>query len=135
MSLWSQSLSWCIDNADGNPEKIAKCIFKHLAMPVPRSWWENALEENRVRYGFAHMLHDFCNELLNLPDLAEDLDYSLLVALAFIEDKGFGISGNQFSLQEYVNEAKKILKVRPELDKLGKKIEQIIKKEIRSLLK
>ena len=131
MSMWLESLSYCLYDAGDDPESRAKCILSYLSMDIPRSWWEQALERNGVRKSHARILHDLRKELPQIPGLPEKIDFGLLVALAFADDdndKGeskFGYDDSPYSLEEYLDKARKILKARPELDRLGRLIDEI----------
>ena len=131
MSLWLESLSYCLYDAGDDLEIRAKCIFSYLLMDVPRSWWERALETNSVRRSHAGILHDLRKELPQIPGLPEKIDFSLLVALAFADDDNdkreskFGYDDSPYSLEEYLDKAREILKARPELDRLGRLIDEI----------
>ena len=127
MSLWLQSLSFCLDDSEDDPKLIAKCILSHLSMDIPCSWWEGALETNNIQSSHADILQDLKKELLNIPELVGEIDSGLLVALAFADKKGtiptYGTVNSQYSLKEYLDKAKKILIERPELVELGKLID------------
>lgn len=128
MSLWSQSLSYCLDDCGNDKEKQAKCILKHLSMPVPRSWWEHSLNKGRIDSSFINILQDFHRELIKIPELSKRIDFALLIALGFIdeqmEEKGdkYGTVDSQHSIDDYILKANKILSKRPDLIKLAKKI-------------
>jgi hypothetical protein len=53
-------------------------------MPVPRSWWEHALETGRVASSYATILRDLQMELSHALNPDEPLSPGLLMALAFI---------------------------------------------------
>jgi hypothetical protein len=129
MSMWLESLSYCLYDAGDDPESKAKCILSYLSMDVPRSWWESALETKSVPSSYARILRDLRKELLRVPGLPEKIDFSLLVALAFADDDNgkreskFGYNNSPYSLEEYLDKAKEILRTRPELGDLGKLID------------
>ena len=133
MSLWLQSLSNCLYDFGDNLESMAKCIFSHLSMTVPRSWWEQALETNSMPSSYAHILHDLRKDLLNVPELGGKIQFGLLVALAFADDDAgkkeprFGTIDSQYSINEYLDKTREILIARPELGKLGKLIDNVEK--------
>jgi len=133
MSMWLESLSYCLYDSGDNPESRAKCILSYLSMDVPRSWWEMALETNSVQSSYASILRDLRKELLRVPGLPEKIDFSLLVALAFADDdkekreSKFGYDDSKYSLQEYLDKAREILLARPELGNLGKLIDKVEK--------
>jgi hypothetical protein len=118
MSMWLESLSYCLYDAGDDLESQAKCILSYLSMDVPRSWWEQALETNSVRESHARILHDLRKELLQVPGLPENIDFGLLVALAYADDD------SPYSLMEYLDKAKEILAARPELERLGRLIDE-----------
>ena len=131
MSMWLESLSYCLYDAGDDLESQAKCILSYLSMDVPRSWWERALETNSVRESHASILHDLRKELPQIPGLPEKIDFSLLVALAFADDDNdkreskFGYDDSPYSLEEYLDKAREILVARPELGGLGRLIDEI----------
>ena len=90
-------------------------------MTVPRSWWERALQTNSIPSSYAHILHDLRRELLNVPELVGKTQFGLLVALALtVDDAGnkepkVDTVDSQYSMEEYSDEARKILIARPEL--------------------
>ena len=127
MSLWLQSLSFCLDDSEDDPKLIAKCILSHLSMDIPRLWWERALETNNIQSSHADILYDLKKELLNIPELVGEIDSGLLVALAFADKKGtrptYGSVDSPYSIEEYLDKAKRILIERPELGELGRLID------------
>jgi hypothetical protein len=66
MSLWFESLSYCLYDSGDDHESRAKCILSHLSMDVPRSWWERALKTSNVSSSYASILHDMRKELLKI---------------------------------------------------------------------
>ena len=122
MSLWLQSLSFCLDNSEDNLESRAKCILSYLSMDIPRLWWEQALKTNNVQNSHAGILHDLRKELLKIPELDGKIDSGLLIALAFMDKKGtkpaYGSVDSPYSIEEYLNKAKEIFISRPELNTL-----------------
>ncbi len=130
MSLWYESLSFALYDCGDNPVTKAKCILAYLSMPVPRSWWEQALQTGDVR-NWAPLLCDLRMELSKSLDLHEELSPDLLVALAFIDDdepqnssSRFGDDDSKHTPDEYIANAKKVLTKRPELAQLGILIEK-----------
>jgi hypothetical protein len=131
MSMWSESLSLCLYDWGDNAAKRAKCILAHLAMPVPRSWWESSLERGVVGSTWAAILCDLQKELSAALNPDEPLSLKLLVALAFIDDDRaenpagrFGDFGSRHTPDEYLARAKEILAERPDLAQLEAMIEQ-----------
>ena len=129
MSLWLESLSLCLYDCENEPELRAKCILSYLAMDIPRSWWEQALETNKIQSSHADILHDLQKELLNIPGLIGKIDSGLLVALAFADTEGskskYSSEDSPYSIEEYLDKAKEILIDRPELGELGRLIDKI----------
>ena len=128
MSLWLQSLEWCLYDCEDNPGEKAKCILSHLSMGVPRSWWESALQTGSVSESYIHILHDLRGELMETSALSELPEFGLLVALGFIDedikDKRFGSVDSQYSIEQYIFRAKIILNKNNKLRILGKMIEE-----------
>lgn len=127
MSLWYESLSLCLYDCAEDIEQRAKCILAYLSMVVPRSWWEHALETGTIPESYVNVLHDLHKELQKVPELAERLEFGLLVALAFADNPGksgpkFGSLDAQHSIGEYLTKAADILIDHPELDQLGEAI-------------
>lgn len=128
MSLWLDSLVFSLSGYDGGydgPTEIAKpaVIFDHLAMPVPRSWWEPYLRRGKPRKDHVQVLLDLFNALKEFPKLQGRINYSLLVAMAFLDEEAkpsFGIQPNQQSIEEYIAAAEKVLAERPDVRRLGK---------------
>jgi hypothetical protein len=129
MSLWLQSLSFCLNDSEDDPKSRAKCILSHLSMDIPRFWWEQALETNSIQNSHADILQDLKKELLNIPKLVGKIDSDLLVALAFADKEGiepkFGVTDSSFSVEEYLDEAKMVLTEKPELKMLARMIDNI----------
>ena len=127
MSLWLQSLSYCLQDSGDNLESRAKCILSYLSMGTPRLWWEQALETNSIQTSHASILNDLKKELLEIPELIGKIDSGMLVALAFADKKGtkarFGNDDSPYSIEEYLDKAKDILIERPELYELGRLID------------
>ena len=123
MSLWLESLSLCLYDSENETELKAKCILSHLSMDIPRSWWEKALETNNIQDSHASILHDLLKDLLKISRLDGEINSGILVALAFADKKGtdptYGSVDSPYSIEEYLDKAKKILIDRPELSKLG----------------
>ena len=123
MSLWLESLSLCLYDSGDDLESKTKCILSHLSMDIPRSWWEKALETNSIRDSHASILHDLLKDLLKISRLDGEINSGILVALAFADKKGtdptYGSVDSPYSIEEYLDKAKKILIDRPELSKLG----------------
>jgi len=130
MSLWYESLSLDLYDCGDNPVKKARCILAYLSMPVPRSWWEQALQTGDVR-NWATLLCELQMELSKSLDIHEQLTPALLVALAFIDDDEQGKPSERFdnisskhTPEEYMAKAKRVLAKRPELVQVGSLIEK-----------
>ena len=101
-----------------NKQARAECILSHLSMPVPRSWWEDALKTGRVDETHASVLRESLAALSSAVGPGEDLNCGLLVALAFVE-KEFNESGSKTTnrpttVEGYLIEARKVLAERPD---------------------
>ena len=125
MSLWYESLSLELYDCGDNRLEKARCILAYLSMPVPRSWWEQALKTGDVS-NWATLLCELQMELSKSLDFHEELSPDLLVALAFIDDDEsltlsdrFGDTANKHTPDEYFTRAKKVLAKRPELAQVG----------------
>lgn len=125
MSLWYESLSLALYDCGDNPIEKARCILAYLSMPVPRSWWEQALQTGDVR-NWATLIWELQMELSKFLDLHEELSPNLLVALAFIDDDEPQNSSDRFDdisskhkPDEYFARAKKVLEKRPELNQVA----------------
>jgi len=131
MSLWYDSLGVELYDCGDNAEAKVKCILAYLSMPIPRSWWEQALLTGDVS-NWAPILGDLQRELSKSIDSPEQLSASLLVALAFIDDDPQQSSGRFDSMasnyppDEYFARAKMMLAKRPELARVGDLIEKTI---------
>jgi hypothetical protein len=127
MSLWLQSLSFCLHDSGDDPELKAKCILSYLSMDIPRLWWEQALEKKDIQSSHAGILNDLKKELMELPKLIGKIDSGILVALAFADKEGekvkFGNDDSPYSIQEYLDKAREILIERPEFGELGRLID------------
>jgi hypothetical protein len=100
-------------------------------MDVPREWWKNALEANNLPdKSHIDILRDLREELMKLQWLYSQVDYGLLVALAFADEhleeqeSEYGGSHNIYSIEDYLNKAKQVLSIREDLRKLGDMITQ-----------
>jgi hypothetical protein len=125
MSLWLESLCQHLGN---DLKENAKVILAFLSMPVPRGWWERALQTDSPPKSYISVLEDLQNELLKLPELSGRVDYKVLVALAFIDaadnhNDVFGDTCSRHSIEVYLDRANKVLIQRPEVNKLGEAIE------------
>ena len=128
MSLWLESLSLCLYDSENETELKAKCILSHLSMDIPRSWWEHALETNNIQDSHASILQDLLKDLLRIPRLAGKINSGLLIALAFADKRKmkpkYGTVDSPYSIEEYLDKAKKILIDRPDVnhrDKINRK--------------
>lgn len=129
MSLWLQSLGYDLYDCGDNLEEKAKCILAYLSMPVPRSWWEHALQIGSIPDSYILILQDLHKELIKTPELPERPELVLLVALGFVDEhiedqeKIFGTVYSQHSIEEYLSKAKEICARRPELSKLVENVD------------
>ena len=101
------------------------CILQYLSMPVPRSWWQRALETGSVSESYVGIMSDLCQILLEVPQLGGKIDYSLLVALAFADDDQkeaewrWGTVHSGRTLEEFLSRGRVVLSEHPELRRLG----------------
>lgn len=126
MSLWYQSLCWSLDGCGDNQEERAKCILSYLSLPVPRSWWEQALRSGSVDDALAAMLNDLRVVLSDAAGLGEVVRSGLLVALPFAEGASTPEPNDTASgttVGEYLARAKRVLAERPDLARLGELID------------
>jgi hypothetical protein len=131
MSLWYESLALCLNDCNEKLPERAKCIITYLSMPVPRSWWEEAMIAGRVQGTHAHVLHNLRMELSKVANLRDQLSSGVLVALAFMDGDIEGVLGgrfgqvdSQYSLDDYLAKAEKVLAERPELAMLGRVLDE-----------
>jgi hypothetical protein len=134
MSAWLDSLENCLSGYDEPPYygpaemKGPFFIFAHLAMDTSRSWWEPCLRQGKPREDHVRILRGLFNELKEHPELQGRINYSLLVAMAFLDDEAepsFGALPNQHSIEEYVAGAEKVLAERPDVRRLGEVVPKI----------
>ena len=130
MSLWYESLSLALYDCGDNPVEKARCILAYLSMPIPRSWWEQALQTGDIR-NWASLLSELQMELSKFLDIHEELSSDLLVALAFIDDDEpqnpsgrFEDTASKYTPGEYIAKAKMVLAKRPELAQVGSLIKK-----------
>lgn len=127
MSYWSENLAestWDLQDSI----RRAKLTFDCLAMRVPRSWWEPYLRRGKPRRDHVGVLRVLFNDLKKCPELQERINYSLLVAIAFLDDESrpsFSVQPNQQSVEEYVAAAKKLLAERPDVRRLGEVVTRV----------
>jgi len=116
MSYWSQTLG------ESTSIRKAKITFDCLALRVPRSWWEPYLRRGKPRKDHVGVLRVLFEDLKKCPGLQGRINYSVLVAMAFLDDeaKPSYIQPGQQSIEEYVAAAEKVLAERPDVRRLGK---------------
>jgi hypothetical protein len=123
MSLWYESLAMGIHDCGEDKQAKARCILSHMSMPVPRSWWEDALKTGQVDENHASALRESLAALSRTVGPGEDLSRGLLVALAFVEEllneSGSNTTNRQPTVEDYLIEARKVLTERPDLARLG----------------
>jgi hypothetical protein len=131
MSLWYESLSLGLYDCGDNVIERARYILAYLSMPVPRSWWEDALRSGHVDDTHASVLRNLRIELSKVVDLREKLSSALLIALAFIDNDiprvqpdRFGDVDSGHTFDEYLTRANEILAERQELALLGDLIDE-----------
>ena len=126
MSYRLESLLDCLNST--SPEDQGwrvLSIFAHLSMDVPRSWWERSLNQANLREDHVRLLKDLFSELENYPTLSGRINYSLLVAMAFLDDEekpSFGSVYSHHSLDEYITGAESVLAQRPDVRCLGEMV-------------
>jgi hypothetical protein len=134
MSDWLNSLENCLSGYDEPPYygpaelKRPFFIFAHLAKKAARSWWEPYLRQGNPRKDHVRILRGLFNELKEHPELQGRIDYSLLVAMAFLDDEAepsFGTLPNQHPIEEYILGAEKVLAERLDVRRLGKVVTKI----------
>jgi hypothetical protein len=134
MSLWSDSLENCLSGYDGVPYygpaemKRPFFIFAHLAMKTPRTWWELFLGQGEPQKDHVGKLRQLFDDLKKHTDLQGRINYSLLVAMAFLDDEAkpsFGTLPNQHSIEEYIAGAQKVLAERPDVKRLAEVVTEI----------
>jgi hypothetical protein len=127
MSLWYESLAMGIYDCGEKKQARAKCILSHLSMPVPRSWWEDALKTGQVDETHVSVLRESLAALSSAVGPGVDLSCGLLVALAFVEepfnDSGSNDTNSQTTVESYLFEARKVLVESPDLVRLGRLID------------
>lgn len=131
MSLWYQSLSYSLYGCGENQKERARCILSYLSMPVPRSWWENALRNGYVGDTCASLLYNLRVELSDILNnlRVEEVSSGLLVALAFVgvddtTESGLATMNSQTNVEDYLFKAKEVLAKRPDLDQIGALIDE-----------
>jgi hypothetical protein len=130
MSLWYESLSLDLSDCGDDALERARCILAYLSMPVPRSWWEDALRTGHIDETHASILHKIQIELSKVADLRDELSTELLVALAFTDTDAPGFQPDsfrdvdaQYTFRDYLDRAKEVLAEHPELAQLGELID------------
>ena len=126
MSYWSQNLAESTWNLQDSIRR-AKITFDCLAMRVPRSWWEPYLRRGTPRKDHVGVLRLLFDDLKKCPGLEERINYDLLVAIAFLDEKAKPsyVQPGQQSIEEYVAAAEKVLAERPDVRRLGKVVTKV----------
>ena len=132
MSLWYESLMDCLRGCGNDVEEKATCIVTYLSMPVPRSWWERAMEAGTLSASYIGILNDSLAELSQVVRLKGQLSYGLLIALAFTNDNAKGWSfgaeaERDSSIDEILSKARQVLIGYPELMQLANLIDATAK--------
>jgi hypothetical protein len=126
MSLWLESLygygGGRVDPGASleHQREQARWILAHLAMPVPRMWWENALETAELpRHDYLELLRDLRDELHKASPLADKVGIPELLALAFVDKSPsrprFGTVSSRETPEQYLAAARKLLASDPAL--------------------
>jgi len=106
-------------------EEQASCILIYLAMPVPGEWWKGALERGEPSPTHVELLQEILHELRQLPQLAR-IDFDQLLALPFVYGSvPQGIRRTEFSLEDYLSSAEKVLASRDDLRQLGETVKKM----------
>src|SRR5262245_703014 len=133
MGLWLDSLVEGGRAPDGatEPERLAAAarhILQHLAMYLPRSYWDAALARpEELSPAFVGLVGSLRSQLLRVPELAGLVSFPALVALPYTHE--VGLSGWQVaavwqrhSLAGFVAATGAVLAARPELWALGERV-------------
>jgi hypothetical protein len=121
MSYWSQTLG------ESTSIRKAKVTFDCLALRVPRSWWEPYLRRGKPRKDHVGVLRVLFDDLKKCPGLQERINYSLLVAVAFLDDEARPsyIQPGQQYIEAYVAAAERLLAERPDVRRLGEVVTHV----------
>ena len=134
MSLWLGSLGdWGRGGVDREApheqqEQPGRHILRHLAMMVPRLWWEKALSDGiNPRPDHVHILKALREELEKLPELAAIISYPALVALPFtyVEGEQSWEALRNLELEAILVQTSATLQSNPELQQLGERVAQV----------
>jgi hypothetical protein len=138
MSLWLDSLgSWGrgvvnLEAPREQQEREARHILNHLAMIVPKDWWEYALSHGiKPNPSHVFILKRLKKQLEKLPELAAIVSYPALVALPFTycfdpsESERMREVWENSPLETLVAQTSSVLRSRPELQKLGERVAEI----------
>jgi hypothetical protein len=134
MSLWLDSLgrrNWGGVDPEAphqEQEEQARHILRHLAMMVPRSWWETAISNGiNPRPDLVHILKALKRELEHLPELAAIISYPALVALPFtyVEREQSWEALRDSDLEIILAQTSTTLQSRPDLQQLGERVAQV----------
>ena len=116
MSLWAESLSYSCSSAKNETERIQE-ILRYLSMPVPLSWWQSCLNDERQIEQFSEILYEICGSSDILSGWG---NYGLFIALAFSELES--TEPYKYSIQNYLTVANDILKTNIAVNKLGQQV-------------
>jgi len=132
MSLWFGSLTdWGggvvnVDAPREQQEKEVRHILTHLAMTIPKEWWERAISRGTdPSPSHVLILKTLQKQLKKLPELANLVTYPVLVALPFTysfnpsEGQSIWEVWQNSTLEALLNERRPILQSRPDLQQLG----------------
>lgn len=124
MSLWYESLLNSLRECGSDVEKRAMCVIDYLSMPVPRSWWERAIESGTLSDSYIGILNDSLKELSCVGRLKDQLSYGQLIALAFRNEDVQGEiihekTDNRASLDRALEDARQVFLGNPELIRLS----------------
>jgi hypothetical protein len=131
MSLWYESLGESLYDCGNDLEKRTRCILYYLSMPVPRMWWEKALQAGGVPNSYIGILRELRDELLETLGTSHPVSVSVLIALPFTRDNSearFEADNDyrEYTLAKCLADAERVLEERPDLVRLGKAIKKAL---------
>jgi len=122
MSLWYESLGTSLFYETNKTRRMQE-ILRYFSMPEPRFWWESCLNDEKCINNYASVLAEVCKEIFKIKKWK---DYSLFVAIAFT-DMDYN-EPYKHSIDNYYDNAKRILANKPEIKELGNGINNFLVK-------
>lgn len=113
----------CLGDAGDDTDARARCIIEYLSMPVPRSWWETAMETEELSDNHIRILRSLQGELSRLPRLGGHLSTALLITLAFTQNAQTSEPVEPRFVNEALDRAREVLQVRRDLVNLAELID------------